>query len=152
MGVQLIAEHRKARFEYEIIEQLEAGLVLTGSEVKALREGRANLTDGFVRFKNGEVFLESIHISPYPNGGYANHDAKRVRKLLMHRKEMERWRGKVQEKGLTAIPLRMYFKNGFAKIEIALARGKKIHDKRETLRKKAMDREARAAIKARARG
>lgn len=152
MGIQLIAEHRKARFNYEIVEKLEAGLVLFGSEVKALREGRANLTDGYIKFRNGEAFLEAIHISPYSNGGYANHESERPRKLLLHRKELDRWRGKVQEKGLTAVPLKLYFKDGVAKCEMALARGKNVHDKRESMRRKDMEREARAAIKERSRG
>ncbi len=152
MGIQLIAEHRKARFNYEIVETLEAGLVLVGSEVKSLREGRANLTDGYVKFRSGDAFLEAIHISPYLNGGYSNHVPQRPRKLLLHKRELDRWRSKVQEKGLTAIPIKLYFKDGFAKIEIALARGKKNYDKRETVKRKTMDREAQAAMKSRNRG
>ncbi|CAM2067160.1 SsrA-binding protein SmpB [Sulfidibacter corallicola] len=150
MGIKVIAENRKARHNYEILEKLEVGLMLQGSEVKAMREGRANLTDGFARFKGDECYLQSIHIAPYVNGGYANHDPDRPRKVLMHKREMNRWMGKLKTKGLAAIPLKLYFnKRGFVKCELALARGKKLHDKRETLKKRVMDREAQAAIKSR---
>ncbi|PIE03563.1 MAG: SsrA-binding protein [Acidobacteria bacterium] len=149
MGVKVVAENRKARFQYEIMEKLEAGIELKGSEVKSLRAGHANLGDGHVHFKHGEAFLESVHISPYSHGGYANHQPLRMRKLLMHKREIMRWFGKFKEKGLTAVPLKIYFKDGKAKVEVALVRGKKLHDKRETLRKKTMDREARTAMKER---
>jgi len=148
MGIKVVADNRKARFNYEIIEKLEAGLVLQGSEVKALREGRANLGDGYARFKASGGELCSVHISPYANGGYANHDPLRPRKLLMHQREINRWLGKLKTKGLTVVPLKIYFnERGFAKCQLALARGKKVHDKRETLKRKAIDRETQAAVK-----
>ena len=148
MGIKIVADNRKARFNYEIIEKLEVGLVLQGSEVKALREGRANLVDGFVRLNGSGGVLCSVHISPYRNGGYANHEPTRPRKILMHKLELNRWLGKLKTKGLTVVPLKLYFNNrGFAKCELALARGKKVHDKRETLKKRVADREAQAAIK-----
>lgn len=149
MAEKLITKNRKAWFDYEIVETLEAGLVLLGPEVKSLREGRANLKDGYVEFKKRAAYLRSIHISPYSHAGYVVCEAERPRKLLMHSRELNRWRGKVQEKGFTVVPLRLYFKNGLAKCEIALVRGKKLHDKREALKRKAMDREARAAVKSR---
>ncbi len=150
MSIKVIADNRKARFNYEIVDRLEVGLVLHGSEVKALREGRANLGDGYASFKSDGAHLLSIHISPYSNGGYANHEPLRPRKILLHKYELNRWLGKLKTKGLTAVPLKLYFnEKGLVKCELALARGKKIHDKRETLRQKAMDREARAAMKSR---
>ncbi|CAM2007266.1 SsrA-binding protein SmpB [Acanthopleuribacter pedis] len=150
MAVKIIAENRKARHDYEILEKVEVGLQLQGSEVKSLREGRANLTDGHARFKDNEAWLISVHVSPYVNGGYANHDPLRPRKILMHRRELDRWMGKIKTKGLAVVPLKLYFnKRGFVKCELALARGKKLHDKRETLKRKVMDREAQAAIKSR---
>ena len=148
MGVKVIADNRKARFNYEILEKIEVGLSLQGSEVKALREGRANLTDGFARLNASGGLIYGIHISPYANGGYANHDPTRPRKILMHRYELNRWIGKMKNKGLTIVPLKLYFnERGFAKCELALARGKKLHDKRETLKRKAIDRETQAAMK-----
>jgi len=147
MGIKIIAENRKARFEYEILEKLEAGIALQGSEVKSLREGHVNLGDGHIHFHNGEAFLESVHISPYSHGGYANHQPLRMRKLLMHKREILKWLGKYKEKGMTAVPLKIYLKDGLVKVELALVRGKKLHDKRETLKRKAIDRETRSAIK-----
>lgn len=148
MGKKVVADNRKARFQYEILEKVEAGLVLQGSEVKALRDGRANLVDGFASFKGGEAMLRSVHISPYSHGGYANHEPTRSRKLLMHKREIARLAGKVATAGLTVVPLKLYFNNrGLAKVELGLARGKKLHDKRETLKRKAMDREAQQAMK-----
>ena len=153
MGIKVIAENRKARHNYEIIEKLEAGLELQGSEVKSLREGRANLTDGHARFNAAGGTLLSVHISPYSHGGYSNHEPRRPRRILMHRHEIHRWLGKLKTKGLTVVPLKLYFnEKGKVKCELALARGKKVHDKRETLKRKAMDRETQAAIKARRRG
>lgn len=150
MSTKTIATNRKARFNYEVLEKMEAGIILQGSEVKALREGRANLVDGYVRLDATRAVLCSVHISPYSNGGYANHEPTRNRKLLLHKRELERWLGKIKTKGLTVAPLRLYFNSrGFAKCEIALVRGKKLHDKRETLKRRTMDREARAAIKER---
>lgn len=148
MGIKLIADNRKARFNYEIIEKLEVGLLLQGSEVKALREGRANLTDGFVRLRGNKAEVMGIHISPYANGGYANHEPTRPRGLLLHKYELSRWIGKIKTKGYTVIPLKLYFNDrGLVKCEIALARGKKVHDKRESLKRKTIDRETQAAIK-----
>jgi len=148
MSIKVIADNRKARFNYEILEKVEAGLVLQGSEVKALREGRANLVDGFATFKGNTGMLLSVHISPYANGGYANHEPTRPRKLLMHRREINRWVGKIKGSGLTVVPLKLYFNgSGMVKCELALARGKKLHDKRETLKRKTIDRETKQAIK-----
>lgn len=126
-----ITLNRKARFEYLIEETFEAGIVLSGTEVKSLRGGLANLQDSFARIENGEIWLCQCHISPYEKGNRFNVDSKRKRKLLLHRSEIRRLDGKVQEKGLTLIPLRMYFRGGKAKVELALARGKKLYDKRE---------------------
>ena len=137
-----IAVNRKARHEYLIEETVEAGLALMGSEVKALREGKANLKDSYGRIENGEVWLWNAHISPYNPASQFGHEPTRTRKLLLHRGEIERLNGKVKERGLTLVPLRLYFKNGRAKIELALARGKKQHDKREAIR----DREQRREI------
>lgn len=148
MGIKVIADNRKARFNYEILEKLEVGLMLQGSEVKALREGRANLGDGYARFNGGGGYLCSVHISPYSHGGYANHEPLRPRKILLHRRELNKWLGKLKNKGLTVVPLKLYFnQKGLVKCELALARGKKVHDKRESLKKKDLDREARAAMK-----
>jgi len=137
-----IAVNRKARHEYLIEETVEAGLALMGSEVKALREGKANLKDSYGRIENGEVWLWNAHISPYNPASQFGHEPTRTRKMLLHRGEIERLNGKVKERGLTLVPLRLYFKNGRAKIELALARGKKQHDKREAIR----DREQRREI------
>lgn len=137
-----IAVNRSARHEYLIEETVEAGLALMGSEVKALREGKANLKDSFGRVENGEVWLWNAHISPYGPASQFGHEPTRARKLLLHRQEIERLQGKVKERGLTLVPLRLYFKNGRAKVELALARGKKQHDKREAIR----DREQRREI------
>ncbi len=135
--------NRRARHDYTIEETYEAGLVLTGSEVKSLREGRANLKDSYARVSGGEIFLLNAHISPYPAAQRFNHDPTRTRKLLMHKREILRLMGKVQEQGLTLIPLRLYFnRGGRAKVELALARGKKLHDKRSAMR----EREARREI------
>lgn len=128
--VKIVVTNRKARFEYHIDESLEAGLVLTGTEVKSLRAGRANLQDAYCAVVDGEMLLLQCHISPYEFGNRQNHDPLRPRKLLMHAREISRWATEVQQKGCTIIPLRLYFKNGKAKLEIGLARGKKLYDKR----------------------
>lgn len=128
--MKIVVTNRKARFEYHIDESLEAGLVLTGTEVKALRAGRANLQDAYCTVVDGEMLLLQCHISPYEFGNRQNHDPLRPRKLLMHAREIARWAIDVQQKGCTIIPLRLYFKNGKAKLEIGLARGKKLYDKR----------------------
>ena len=142
----LLADNRKARFDYEILETLEAGMALLGTEVKAIREGRVNLRDSYARVEKGEVWLYNVNISSYSHRGYADHEPLRQRKLLMHRHEIERLQSKTQEKGHTIIPLALYFLDGRAKVEIALARGKKEYDKRHTLREKQDNREAQRAI------
>jgi SsrA-binding protein len=131
--VKNITENRKARHDYHIEETYEAGIVLAGTEVKSLRAGRANLKDSYARVDNGEVFLYNAHISPYDQGNQFNHDPLRIRKLLMHKQEIRKLIGRVQEKGLTLVPLKMYFKNGKAKVQLALAKGKKLYDKRDDL-------------------
>lgn len=129
-GVKLITTNRKARHEYHIEETLEAGLVLEGTEVKALRQGRANLQDAFCVVERGEMKLLNLHISPYEFGNRFNHDPTRPRKLLLHRREIEKWAKASQQKGYTIVPLRLYFKGGYAKVEIGLGKGKKLYDKR----------------------
>jgi SsrA-binding protein len=148
---RLIAENRKARHDYHILDTWEAGVALLGTEVKAIREGRVNLRDSFARVDRGEVWLENVHISPYSHRGYADHPEKRSRKLLLHRHEILKLVGKVKEKGFTLVPLELYFKNGRVKALIGLAKGKQAHDKRETIRRREVDRETRAAVKARSR-
>lgn len=142
-----IATNRKARHEYEILDKLEAGVVLRGTEVKSLRAGRANLKDSYVIFKNGEAFLFGTHISPYEHGNRENHDPTRTRKLLLHRREIEKLHGQVTQKGLTIVPLSLYFSGSHVKVELGVVRGKKMFDKRETERRREADREARRAIK-----
>lgn len=144
-----ICLNRRARHDYFIEETFEAGMVLTGSEVKSLRDGRANLKDSHVRILKGEAVLLNAHISPYPAANQFNHDPTRNRKLLLHKREIRRLAGRVSERGLTLIPLRLYFKKGRAKAELGLARGKKLYDKRETLRKRAMQREVERSLKSR---
>ena len=146
-----IAENRKARHDYHIIETWEAGIALVGTEVKAIREGRVNLRDSYARTEGGEVWMMNVHISPYSHRGYAEHAETRQRKLLLHRHEIRKLIGRVAEKGLTLVPLEMYFKKGRVKVRIALAKGKQEHDKRETIRRREVDRETRAAVKSRSR-
>ncbi|MFW5955712.1 MAG: SsrA-binding protein SmpB [Rhodothermales bacterium] len=129
-GIKIVATNRKARHDYHIDDTLEAGIVLTGSEVKSLREGRVNMSEAFVRIEDGEAYLFNCHISPYEQGGYANHEPLRKRKLLMHRNELRKWKKATEQKGFTIVPLRLYFRNSYAKVEIGLARGKKLYDKR----------------------
>jgi SsrA-binding protein len=147
--IKIVCQNKKARHDYHIIEVIEAGMVLLGTEVKSLREGRANLKDSYARIRDGELYLVQAHISPYSHASYDNHDPERVRKLLVHRRELKRLTGKTQEKGLTIVPLRIYFKDGKAKIELALASGKKSYDKRETLKRQTQKREMERAIKER---
>jgi SsrA-binding protein len=136
--------NRKARFEYEILDTWEAGIELKGTEVKSIRQGKASLDDSFAIIHRGEVYLENMQITPYELGTVDNHDPKRSRKLLMHREEIEKLRLKVSDKGLTLIPLKLYFNSkGKAKIELALAKGKKLHDKRESIKKRDVERELR---------
>jgi SsrA-binding protein len=145
--VKLLAVNRRARFEYELLERLTAGIALTGSEVKSLRSGSVNLQDGYVAFEGGEAFLVGVHISPYPNAGYAQHDPVRRRKLLLHAREVHRLIGKVTEKGLTVVALAIGIEGNWIKVELGLGRGKKLHDKRETIRRRELDREAAADLK-----
>jgi len=148
---RLITENRKARHEYHVLDTWEAGIALLGTEIKSIREGRVNLRDSYARAQDGEVWLMNVHISPYSHRGYADHDERRQRKLLLHRTEIRKLIGKVQEKGLTLVPLDMHFRNGRVKVTLALAKGKQVHDKRETLRRRQIDRETQAAVKARQR-
>ncbi len=147
-GRKLIAQNKKARHDYHIIDTYEAGMVLTGTEVKSLRQGRASLVDGFVQLDGGEAWLHNVHVPEYSQGTWTNHSARRKRKLLLHRAEIEKLFSKSQETGHTIVPLAMYFKDGRAKIEIALAKGKKEYDKRQTLREKQDRREAERTISA----
>lgn len=144
-----IAENRKAFHDYHILETYEAGVVLLGTEVKAIREGRVNLRDSFARVENGEVFLYNVNVSPYSHRGYASHEPLRQRKLLLRRDEIRKLIGRTVEKGMTLVPLRMYLKAGRVKVAIGLAKGKKDYDKRETIKRRETDRETRAAVKAR---
>lgn len=148
-GEKLIASNKKALHDYFVLQKLEAGIALTGTEVKSLRDGRANLKDSYVIVKNGEAFLLGTHISPYTHGNRENHDPERTRKLLLHRKEIEKLEVQIVEKGLTIVPLRLYFRGATVKAEIAVVRGKKLYDKRETEKKREADREAAAAMKIR---
>jgi len=150
-GEKLIADNRRARHEYELLERVEAGLVLQGTEVKALREGRATIQRAFGDLRGGEVWLVGANIAAYDKGGFANHDPERDRKLLLHRREIDRLRGRVQEQGLTLIPTRLYFKDGKAKVELALARGKQVRDKRRDLSRREADRHIERALKSRQR-
>jgi SsrA-binding protein len=146
-GEKVVATNKKAFHDYFILEKLEAGIVLVGTEVKAIREGRLNLKDSYATIRAGEAFLINCHISPYSHGNRENHDPTRSRKLLLHFKEIDKLIGKTQEKGLTVVPLRVYLKRGRIKVELGVSRGKKLYDKRETERRKEADQEARAAIK-----
>ena len=144
---RLIADNRKARHDYHILETYEAGIALLGTEVKAIREGRVNLRESYARTDGGEVWMMNVHISPYSHRGYADHAETRQRKLLLHRHEIRKLIGRTAEKGLTLVPLQMYFKKGRVKVLVGLARGKQAHDKRETIRRREVDRETRAAVK-----
>lgn len=146
---EIIADNRKAGHDFHLLEQFEAGLVLVGTEVKAAREGRVNLRDAFCRLEGAEAWLLNAHIGQYSHGGYASHDPTRRRKLLLNKAELNKLLGKTTEKGLTIVPLRMYFKKGRIKLAIALAKGKKQYDKRETIRRRETERETRAAVKSR---
>ena len=144
-----IAENRKAYHDYHLLETFEAGVVLLGTEVKAIREGRVNLRDSFARLDNGEIYLYNVNISPYSHRGSADHEPLRRRKLLLHRDEIRKLVGKTVVKGMTLVPVRMYFKKGRVKVAVSLAKGKKEYDKRETIKRRDTDRETRAAIKSR---
>ncbi|WP_196591726.1 SsrA-binding protein SmpB [Pectinatus frisingensis] len=147
--LKIVCENRKAWHDYFILEKYEAGIALVGTEVKSLREGKANLKDSFVIIKNGEAILENVHISPYEHGNIFNHDPLRARKLLLHKTEITRLFSKTQEKGLTLVPLKIYFTKGRAKVEIALASGKKNYDKRRVIAEKTAKREIDRALRER---
>lgn len=147
--IQPIARNKRARFDYEILESWEAGIVLTGTEVKSLRDGKANVTDAYGIVKDGELWLLNMHIAPYEQGNRFNHEATRTRKLLLHGREIRRLIGAVERQGLTIVALELYFKDGRAKVRVALARGKKLHDKRADLKKKADQREMARLVKVR---
>jgi SsrA-binding protein len=147
LGGKVITVNRQARHEYHVIETYEAGIALCGTEVKSLRAGRANLKDSYAKVVNGEAFLLGAHISEYEQGNRHNHDPKRDRKLLLHKQEIVRLNSKISERGLTLVPLRMYFKRGKAKVALGLARGKRMPSKREELRRRVLDREMERALK-----
>jgi SsrA-binding protein len=144
---KVVATNREAYHNYHILETYECGIALTGTEVKSIREGRCNLKDSYGQVREGEAWLLNAHISPYSHGNRENHEPTRTRKLLLNKSEINRLLGKTQEKGLTLVPTRMYFKNGRIKLELAVAKGKKLYDKRETERRRETDREVRAAMK-----
>jgi len=150
-GERLIADNRKARHDYHISDVYEAGIVLLGTEVKAIREGRVNLRDSYGRIEAGEIFLHGLHVSPYSHRGYSEHEPVRRRKLLLTKREIHKLTGKAVERGFTLVPVRMYFKRGLVKVALGVAKGKKAHDKRETIRRRQIDRETRAALKERSR-
>jgi SsrA-binding protein len=151
-GRKLIAQNRKARHDYTVLDTYEAGVMLTGTEVKSLRQGRASLVDGFATIDDGEVFLRNVHIPEYEQGSWTNHEPRRVRKLLLHRAEIERLIGKTKESGLTLVPLSLYFSQGKVKVELALARGKRSYDKRQDLARRDADREMQRALGRRGKG
>ncbi|MGJ3250720.1 MAG: SsrA-binding protein SmpB [Elainellaceae cyanobacterium] len=147
-GYKVISDNRHARFQYEILDTFEAGIELQGTEVKSIREGRVNLRDGYALIRDDEAWLLNVHISPNKNASQIfNHDPRRTRKLLLHRQEIRKLIGSVEQKGLTLVPLKMYLKRGWIKVTLGLARGKKLHDKRETLKRKQQDREIQRALK-----
>lgn len=149
----VVATNRRARHDYQILDRYEAGMVLTGTEVKSLREGQASLTDGFAAFSgSGELWLEQVHIPEYLNGTWTNHSARRKRKLLLHHKELVKITRQIESPGHTVVPLQLYFKDGRAKVELGIARGKREFDKRETLRRKQDERDAERAMRYRNRG
>ncbi len=147
MSIKIVAENRKARFNYEILDKYEAGLVLQGSEVKSIRNGKVNLGDSYGAIKNGEMFLLQAHIASYQPAHYADHDPMRPRKLLLHKLEINKLVGKIKEKGLTLVPLKMYFKEGLVKLEMALGKSKKTVDKRESIKQRENDRDLRRVMK-----
>ncbi|GAB7026068.1 SsrA-binding protein SmpB [Geotalea toluenoxydans] len=149
MSEKLICNNKKAYHDYFIEEKFEAGMVLKGTEVKSLRNGKANLNDSFALIKNGEAFLHNLHISPYDFGNRENHDPDRMRKLLLHKKEIGKLFGKIREQGYSVVPLRLYFKTGLVKVELGMAKGKKLYDKREDMKKKDMRRDVAVALKER---
>ena len=150
-SIKIVAENRRARHDYHIHETFQAGIVLTGTEIKSLRGGRANLTDSYARIENGELFLISAHISPYDQGNRFNHEPRRNRKLLMHKSEILRLLGKTREKGYTLVPLKIYLSHGLAKVELALASGKDLYDKRQSAAEKDAKREVERTLRDRQR-
>lgn len=148
-GRHVVLQNRRARHEYSIVDTVEAGLVLVGTEVKSLRNGKANLTDAFAKIEDGEAWLYEMHIAPYEHGSRWNPDPRRRRKLLLHRKEIDRLRGLVDRKGYTLVPLSIYFKRGYAKVELALAHGKRLYDKRESIAKRDLEREVAREVRGR---
>src|SRR4028118_887841 len=147
-GYKILSDNRQARYLYEILETYEAGIQLTGTEVKSIREGKVNLQDGYALIRNGEAWLINVHISPYTGiGQYFNHDPRRTRKLLLHRQEIRKLIGKVEQQGLTLVPLKMYLKRGLVKVSIALGKGKKLHDKREDMKRRQDQRDIQRAMK-----
>lgn len=147
-GYKVVADNRQARFRYEILETYEAGIELKGTEVKSIREAKANLRDGYALIRNGEAWLLNVHVSPYEKSSdYFNHDPRRTRRLLLHRQEIRKLIGKVEQQGLTLVPLKMYMKRGLVKISIALCKGKKLHDKRESLKERQDQRDMARAMK-----
>ena len=147
-GYKVVSDNRQARYLYEILETYEAGIQLTGTEVKSIREGKVNLRDGYALIRNGEAWLLNVHISPYTSSSeYFNHEPRRTRKLLLHRQEIRKLIGKVEQQGLTLVPLKMYLKRGLVKVSIAIGRGKKLHDKREDLKRRQDQREIQRAMK-----
>jgi SsrA-binding protein len=147
-GIKIVSDNRQARFLYEILETYEAGIELKGTEVKSIRTGRANLRDGYALIRNGEAWLLNVHVSHHSTASqYFNHDPRRTRKLLLHKQEIRKLIGKVEQKGLTLVPLKMYLKNGLVKVSIGLAKGKQLHDKREDLKQRQDKREMERALK-----
>ena len=146
-GRKIITDNRKARYLYELLETYQAGIELQGTEVKSIRAGRVNMQDGYALVRNGEAWLINVHISPYETSAYFNHEPRRTRKLLLHRQEINKLIGLVEQKGLTLVPTKMYFKNGLVKVEIAVGRGKKLHDKRETMKQRDDKRQMERAMK-----
>jgi SsrA-binding protein len=150
-STKLLADNRKAGYDYEFLDHWEAGVVLLGTEVKAIREGKVNLRDSYAKLDGGELWMHNVHVSPYSHSGYSSHEPLRKRKLLLNRAELRKLIGKTVEKGLTLVPTRMYLKNGRVKVNVALAKGKKSYDKRETIKRRETDRETRAAVKSQVR-
>ena len=146
-GARDIAFNRKALHDYHVLEQHEAGIALLGTEMKSIREGSVNLRDSYARVEQGEIWLMNVHIGPYSHSGYSSHEEKRQRKLLLHKNEINSLAGKVAQKGMTLVPLRLYFKGSRVKVTLAVVKGKQEHDKRETIRRREIDRETRAAVK-----
>jgi SsrA-binding protein len=151
-GIKVIAKNKKARYDYEILATHEAGLVLLGTEIKSIRQGRIQLKDGFVRIHGNEAFLHEVYIAPYPNAGPFNHEPTRPRKLLLHKREIRRLYGKVQEKGLALIPLSLYLKNSKAKVELGVGKGKRKYEKREAIKRQDAKREVQRTLRERTKG